>query len=79
MAPSSNRARNKVVLFFLMSISGCLSPIGAALLGWLVFKGQAAGITYRRLPSAMRGLAVAGVGIGCLLGLLGLALLVFDH
>jgi hypothetical protein len=71
-------ARIKVILFFLMSVTGCLSAVGAGILGWLVFKGQMAGVTYKRLPGAMRGLAVSGFVIGCLLSVMGLVILIMD-
>ena len=74
-----NTARVKIVAFFLMAITGCLSPVAVGILGWLIFKGQCAGVNYSRLPGAMRGLAVAGFAIGCLLLLLGSVFLIIDR
>jgi|WetSurMetagenome_2_1015567.scaffolds.fasta_scaffold62990_2 hypothetical protein len=72
-------ARVKVILFFLMSIVPCLSVVGAGILGWLIFKGRAAGLVYARLPGALRGLAVAGFVAGCLLAVLGIVIVIVDR
>jgi Prokaryotic RING finger family 1 len=76
--PEYLSARNKIVLIFLLSISGCLSVIGAILLGVLIFAGEVWGIKYKRLPGALRGLSVAGFAIACLLMVILVVLIVVD-
>ena len=71
-------ARNKIVLFFLMAVSGCLIVPGAIVLGWLLFRRRVFGVQYVRLPWALRGLAIAGFGISCLLMVLLAAVLALD-
>jgi hypothetical protein len=71
-------ARNKIVLFFLISISGCLSVVGAIILGVLIFAGEIWGLQYKRLPGALRGLSVAGLAIACLLLLVLVLLIALD-
>jgi ssDNA-binding Zn-finger/Zn-ribbon topoisomerase 1 len=71
-------ARNKIVLFFLISISGCLSVVGAIILGILIFAGEVWGLKYKRLPGALRGLSVAGFAIACLLLLVLVLLIAMD-
>jgi hypothetical protein len=71
-------ARNKVTAVFLLTATGCLSWLGAAILGTLIFRGRAFGLEYRRLPGALKCLAACGFGIGCLLMLILVLLLLFD-
>lgn len=71
-------ARNKVIVMFLASVSGCLTPIALIVLSVLLVTKRIFGVEYRRLPAALRGMVVSGFGIGCLLVFLFLVLALFD-
>jgi hypothetical protein len=70
--------RGKIALLFILCVVPCTSPAGAALMGWLIFKGEIFSVRYARLPGTMRGLAVAGFAIGCVISLLAIVILALD-
>jgi hypothetical protein len=71
--------RNKIIAVFLVSATGCLSPVALILFAALIFAGRCIGIEYRRLPSALKAVAVVGFGIDCLLTVTMLLLVVLDR
>ena len=73
-----NAARNKVVMLFILSVLGCLAPVGIIMTGILIFSGEILGVSFRRLPGALKALAWAGFGIGCLLMFLLVVFLAVD-
>jgi len=72
-------ARNQVVAVFLVAATGCLAPFALIALGILIFHGTLGKIQYRRLPPALRALAVCGFAVGCLLTALLIFLAIFDR
>jgi hypothetical protein len=72
-------ARNKVIGLFLLCATGCLAPLGLILVGILLSRKRAFGIDCQRLPSALRGLLYAALGIAGLLLLVMLFLLILDR
>jgi len=74
----ATKARNTVVGLFLLSATGCLSPVMAVIMGILIFHGSCCGVEFKRLPPALRALTVCAFGICCLLSFLALLIAVFD-
>ena len=72
------QARNIIIGLFLVSATGCLSPIGLILFGILIFCGKIFSIEYRRLPPAMQLLSKCGFAVTCLLTFLTLLFGVLD-
>ena len=68
------RARNQLVALFLVSATGCLAPLGLILSGVLISKGHLQDIHFKRLPPALRALAICTAALS---GLLTLLLLLF--
>jgi hypothetical protein len=73
-----NKARNIIVLLFIVSASGCLSIVSLVILAVLIFGRRAVGLDYVRLPSALRVLAVCGFGVSIALLVLILLFALFD-
>jgi len=76
--PEYISVRNKIVATFLLSATGCFSPIALVIFCILIFRGRFGGIEYRRLPSALKAVAVVGLCIDCLLTVIMLLLLLLD-
>jgi len=76
--PEYTRARNKVVGLFLASATGCLSPLALIFCALLIFRGRFAGVEYRRLPLALKAVAICGFWVNCLLVFLLLLFAIFD-
>jgi hypothetical protein len=72
------KARNKIVVLFLLAGTGCFSVVALILLGMLVFGKRSVGIEYDRLPKALKALSVLGFGLSCLLLFLGLMFAILD-
>jgi hypothetical protein len=75
----ARKARNQVVLFFLLSASGILSPVMVFIMGKFVFAGSCFGIETQRLSPALRTLVISAFCISCLLSFMALMLLLFDQ
>jgi hypothetical protein len=73
-----NKARNKVVMLFLLSAAGCLAPLGLLLCGLLVAQKELMGIDYRRLPHTLKALVWSAIGISTLLLVIAAMVLVLD-
>jgi hypothetical protein len=62
-----NKARNIVVVLFILSATGCFSIVSLVILAVLIFGKRAVGLDYVRMPAALRALAVCGFGVSILL------------
>lgn len=71
-------ARAKIVVLFFLSCTGCLSPIMLIFSGVLIFSGSNMGVSYKRLPPALRALAACAFGLNCFLIFIMLLFLLFD-
>ena len=71
-------ARTKVLLLFLVTASGILTPIALIVLGMIIWGDGALGMEYKRLPGALRGMTQCAFWIGCFLMFIFLLLLVLD-
>ena len=70
--------RNKIILIFLLSATGCLAPVGLILFLVLIFRGRLGKMEYRRLPSSLKAVAALGAGISGLLLLIFLLVVALD-
>jgi len=73
------KTRNQVILIFLLSATGILSPIMAIVAGKFVFSGTCFGIEYKRLPPTLRMLVVFAFSVSCLLSFFAVLLFLFDR
>ena len=55
-----NKARNEIVILFLLSATGCLSIFTVFVLGKLIFDGKALGLKFERLPASLKTLSRIG-------------------
>ena len=62
-----NKARNTVVALFILSASGCISPVALILLAMLIYGSGSVHLEYRRLPRALKLLARIGFWLSCFL------------
>lgn len=72
------KARNQVVLLFLLSAAGCLSPLGLIVAVILVTKKECLGIDYRRLPATLKAIVLSSIGLSALLLVIMAALAILD-
>ena len=72
------KARNQVILIFLFSATGLLSPIMAMVTAKFLFSASCFGMEHKRLPPALKMLVICAFCVSCLLSFIGLLCFAFD-
>ena len=71
-------ARTTVFTWFLLSATGCLSPVTLFATGALIWGGKLGKLEYRRLPSVLQTMVKCAFAVNCLLTVLMVLLVTFD-
>ena len=73
-----NKARNKIILLFFLSASGCLSFPMIFVNGFLIWGKGALGVEFRRLPPALKAIQYVSFGISAFLMFLLVVISIID-
>lgn len=56
--------RNKAIVLFLLSVAGCLAPLGVLMCAILIYNKTLMGIDYNRLPPTLKAVVWSGICVG---------------